>query len=74
LGEPSSSEELYVEHVWEDAMEIGSKPIMESMIDSKPAVDGSIEEYKYGFVGFSQKDRAVLDGTLTHRILSERGI
>jgi hypothetical protein len=55
LGEPSSFEEAYAEHVWWDAMEIGSKPIVESMIDSKLAIDGSIEEYQDKVVGFSQK-------------------
>jgi hypothetical protein len=33
LEEPSSFEEAY-EHVWWDAMEIGSKPIVESRIDT----------------------------------------
>jgi hypothetical protein len=64
LGEPSSFEEAYAEHVWWDAMEIGSKPIMESMIDSKLAVDGSIEEYKDRVVGFSQKEGVDLDEIL----------
>jgi len=45
LGEPSSSEEAYVEYPLWDAMEIGSKPIMESMIHSKLKDDGGIEEY-----------------------------
>ena len=35
LDEPSSSEEAYIEHLWWDAMEIGSKPIVESLIGSK---------------------------------------
>jgi len=34
LDEPSSIEEEYVEYVWWDALEIGSKPIVESMMDS----------------------------------------
>jgi hypothetical protein len=46
LDEPSSLEEAYVKHVWQDAMEIGSKPIVESMIDSRLVVDGSVVEYK----------------------------
>jgi hypothetical protein len=59
-----------------DAMEIGSKPIVESVIDSKLAVDGSIEEYKDRVVGFSQERGVDLDETLApsyQRILSERG-
>jgi hypothetical protein len=28
-GEPSSIEEAYAEHVWWDAIEIGSKPIVD---------------------------------------------
>jgi hypothetical protein len=34
-------------------MEIGSKPIMESVIDSKLATNGSVEEYQDKVVGFS---------------------
>jgi hypothetical protein len=36
-------------------MEIGSKPIVESIIDSKLAVDGIIEEYWDRVVEFSHK-------------------
>jgi len=45
LSEPSSFEEVYAKHVWCDAMDIGLKPIVESMIDSKLATKESIEEY-----------------------------
>ena len=53
LGEPSSFEKAYAEHEWWDAMEIGSKPIMEPMVDSKLAADGSVGEYQDMVVGFS---------------------
>jgi hypothetical protein len=53
LGEPSSFEEAYAEHVWWDAMEIGSKPIVESMIDSKLALMGVLKSTKDKVVGFS---------------------
>jgi hypothetical protein len=33
-------------HAWLNTMEIGSKSIMKSMIDSKLAADGSNEEYQ----------------------------
>ena len=52
LGEPSSFEEGDAEHAWWDSMEIGSKPIMESIIDSMLAIDGSVESYHDGVVGF----------------------
>ena len=50
-GEPSSFEEGDVEHASWDSMEIGSKPIMESIIDSRIAIDGSVERYHDGVVG-----------------------
>jgi hypothetical protein len=60
LDEPSSFEEAYVEHAWWDAMETGSKPIVESRIDSKLATDGSVVEYKDRVVGFSQERELTL--------------
>jgi hypothetical protein len=33
LGEPSNFEKAYAKHVWWDAMEIGSKPVVESVTD-----------------------------------------
>ena len=50
-GEPSSFEEGDAEHAWWDSMEIGSKPIMESIIDSRIAIYVSVERYYDGVVG-----------------------
>jgi hypothetical protein len=45
-------------------METGSKPIVESRIDSKLAIDGSVVEYRDRVVGFSQVEGVDLDVTL----------
>ena len=45
-------------------MEIGSKPIMESIIDSRIAIDGSFERYHDGVVGFFYKEGADIDEIL----------
>jgi hypothetical protein len=44
LDGPSSFEEAYVEYACWDAMEIGSKPIVESRIDSKLTANRSVVE------------------------------
>lgn len=61
LDEPSSFEEAYAEQEWQDATEIGSKPIVEFVIDFKLATDGNVEEYRGRVVGFSQKEGIDLD-------------
>jgi hypothetical protein len=43
LGESSSFKEAYVEHVWEDATKICSKPIMELVIE---VMDCSVVEFR----------------------------
>jgi hypothetical protein len=43
LEEPSFFEEA---HAWRDVMEIGSKPIVVSVINSKLVADRSVIEYK----------------------------
>jgi hypothetical protein len=45
LDEPSSYQEAYEKQVWKDVMDIGSKLIMQSIIDSRLVVNGSIIEY-----------------------------
>jgi hypothetical protein len=67
LDQPSRLEEAHVEHVWQDAMEIGSKPIVESGIDSKLAIYGSVLEY-------SQAERVDIDDTLASRFSSKEGV
>jgi hypothetical protein len=44
LHEPSSFWEAYAKHIWWDAIERGSKPTVELVIDSKLTTDGSFEE------------------------------
>jgi hypothetical protein len=56
-----------------DAMEIGSKPIVESMIDPRLATDGSVVEYKDMVVGFSQGEGVDLDVTLASRFSQKEG-
>jgi hypothetical protein len=46
-------------------MEIGSKPILELVIDSNIVANGSIEEYHDKVVGFSRKNGVDLDETLS---------
>jgi hypothetical protein len=53
LDEPSSLKEASAENVWKDVVETCSKPIVESMIDSKLVVDGSVIEYMNRVIGFS---------------------
>jgi len=45
LGELSSFEEAHAKYIWKDAMGIGSKPIVESIIDSNLVAYRSIKEY-----------------------------
>jgi hypothetical protein len=45
LGETSSFEEAYEENLWRHATEIGSKPIVELVTNSKIEANGSIKEY-----------------------------
>jgi hypothetical protein len=45
MDKPSSFEKACAKHVWQGVMEICSKFIVESMIDSKLIVDGSIGDY-----------------------------
>jgi hypothetical protein len=64
LDEPSSLEEVYGKHVWWDAMELCSQPIVELVMDFKHAVDGSSEEDNDKVVGFSWAEGVDLHVTL----------
>jgi hypothetical protein len=61
LEEPSSFEGA---HAWQDVMEIYSKPIVVSMVDSMTATNGSIAKYKDKVVGLSQIEGVANDVTL----------
>jgi len=51
-------------HVWWDAMEIGLEHVVELVIVSKLATNGSIVEYQDKVFGFSQKEGVDFDQTL----------
>jgi hypothetical protein len=74
LDEPFRFKEAHVELAWWDAIEIGSKPIVESWIDFELAVDGSIVEYNDSVVGFFHVTRVDLDDTLASRFSWDEGI
>jgi hypothetical protein len=53
VDEPSRLREAHAEHTWQDAMDTGSKLMVESRVDYKLDNDGSVVEHRHGVVGFS---------------------